>query len=245
MNLRIPIIALAFLTPLSLSAAPADGLSSQFNVSQPTLIPGKTLQPGSYSIKIVDHLQDRFLVGVDGKDGGLHALFIAVPSKAIKKGGSTGVILWSSAADGKMAARGFDFGKSKTLEFVYPKDDAISLAKANGIAVLAVDPASEGKAPELSQLSNDDMQMVTLWTLTPERVGAGADAKISAAKYQGPVNQSTGDAPQQVAKVESHAGAGKTLPHTASELPLILLAGLVTAFAAGWLRLRWVSGAQA
>jgi hypothetical protein len=237
MNLRISIAAFALLTPLSLFAAPADGASSQFSVSAPTLIPGATLQPGTYSIKIVDHLQDRFLVGVDGNGGASHALFIAVPSKAIRNGAHSGVILWSAAADGKAALRGYDFGKS-TLEFVYPKDDAVSLAKANGTPVLAVDPASEGKAPELSKLSNDDMQMVTLWTLTPERVGDSADAKISANKYQA---APAGDSTQQVAKAETHPPVMKTLPHTASELPLVLLVGLLAALGAGWLRIRRAS----
>ena len=241
MNLRISIAALALLTPLSLFAAPADGASSQFSVSEPTLIPGTTLQPGTYSIKIVDHLHDRFLVGVDGKGSASHALFIAVPSKAIRKSGHSGAILWDSAANGRAALRGFDFGRS-TLEFVYPKDDAVSLAKANGTPVLAVDPASEGKAPQLSKLSNDDMQMVTLWTLTPERVGDSADAKISANKYQA---EAPSEPAQQVAKAESHPPVMKTLPHTASNLPLVLLGGILAALGAGWLRMRRASASAA
>jgi hypothetical protein len=235
MNLRIPILALAFLAPLSLFAASGDGLSSQFNVSEPTLIPGTTLQPGNYSIKIVDHLQDRYLVNVNGMDSKSHALFIAVPSKSIRKAGHPGAISWNSAANGKTALRGFDFGKSgTTLEFVYPKDDAVSLATANGTPVLAVDPASEGKAPQLNQLSNDDMQMVTLWTLTPERVGG--EAKISANKYQAAAPAA--DSTQQVAKAESRPPVAKAMPHTASDLPLILLAGLLSALAAVGLHMR-------
>lgn len=242
MNLRIAAVVLAFLTPLSLFAAPADGASSQFSLSEPTLIPGATLPPGAYSIKIVDHLQDRVLLHIDGNGGTSHALFIAVPAKIAGRGAHSGKILWQSAANGKTAMRGFDFGQS-TLEFVYPKDDAVALAKANGTPVLAVDPASEGKAPQLTRLSNDDMQTVTLWTLTPERVGGStADTTISANKYQAkPANGST----QQVARAENRPPVTKVLPHTGSNLPLILLGGILAALGAGWLRVRRSSATAA
>jgi hypothetical protein len=235
MHSRISLLVLALLVPSTVPAWSADKPSAQFNVSEPTLIPGATLQPGTYSIQVVDHLQDRFVLGVDGKGGTSHTLFIAVPSKSLKKTGSSGAIPWNTAASGKAALRGFDFGKSSAaLEFVYPKDDAVSLAKANGTPVLAVDPASEGKSPQLSQLSNDDMQMVTLWTLTPERVGAaaGAEPTISASKYQG---DAASGPTQQEAQLHKPPVL-KTLPHTASTLPLILILGLLSALAAVLLR---------
>jgi hypothetical protein len=200
------------------------------------MAPGTVLQPGMYSIRIVDHLQDRYLVSIEGKGKSSRATFIAVPSKTLS--GHSGVINWATAPSGEAALRGVVFKSGPApLEFVYPKDEAVSLAKANGLEVLAVDPASEGKSPELAQLSKDDMEIVTLWMLTPERVNAQAsDVKISASKYQAKETQPSN---QQVAMLNKPAIL-KRLPHTASALPLILLAGMLAAVAAGLLRLRRV-----
>ncbi len=217
--------------PVSGSLA-AEGPASQFDVSQPTMVPGTTLQPGNYSVQIVDHLQDRYVLKVEGTGGSPHTLFIGVPSKGLK-GSSTGPIMWSSGPEGKLALKGFVFPRGgQSVEFVYPKDDAVALAKANSGRVLAVDPASEGKAPQLSNLSSDEMKMVTLWMLTPQPVtGAGAaEPSITASKYSGN---------GEMTASSSHPKAPlKALPHTASDYPSIFLIALIALAGATLLRAR-------
>ena len=90
---------------------------------------------------------------------------------------------------GHAALRGFKFQDGSTAEFVYPKAEAVSLAKANGTTIPAIDPASEGR-PDASKLSHTDMEMVTLWMLTPTRVGADNQPGIQAARYQAPAASS-------------------------------------------------------
>jgi hypothetical protein len=53
---------------------------------------------------------------------------------------------------------------------VYPKLEAAKITGDTGEAVLAVDPESD-KLP--ANLPPDDMKVVTLWLLSPERVEAG------------------------------------------------------------------------
>lgn len=211
-------------------AAPAP--SAEFHIQQATVAPGTVLQPGNYSIQVVDHLRDRFLVRVEGGQGTVGSLFIAVPSKAL--GAHPGMVTWNAAADGETALRGYVFKqKGSALEFVYPKDEAVSLAKANGVSVLAVDPASEGKAPQLAKLSHEEMQLVTLWTLTPERVGAPAkDVTISAKRYVAPETSATEQAAANPPAVL------KRLPHTASLLPWVMILGMLASFGACLMRIR-------
>lgn len=209
--------------PGSIVAHAADDLSARFTVSQQTMIPGSTLQPGTYSIRVLDHLQDRYIVRVDGTSGSTHSTFIGVQDPQLKSVASTGVVPWNSAPEGSSAIRGYSFGISApSLEFVYPKADAVALAKLNDSKVPAIDPASEGRPAELSGLSKDDMEIVSLWMLSATRVGPNDNApSIKAEKYQ------------QVASVRPVRPVINQLPHTASELPLLLLTGLLSLTGAG------------
>ncbi len=207
--------------------APADSdLKAKFNVSQETEVPGLKLPPGAYSIRVLDHLSDRVIVRIDDASTGKHSTFIGLPSKNPARSGS-GIINYASGPDGGAAARGFTFAGGTTVEFVYPKAEAVSLAKLNGTKVTAIDPASEGRvAKQDNELSKDDMEVVTLWTLSSTKVGPDdAAPAIKAERYQQP-------APAASAQVAvNHKPAVKPviakLPHTAGYLPLIVI---LTAF---------------
>ena len=68
--------------------------------------------------------------------------------------------------------------------------------------------------------------MVTLWLLSPTHVGPNdASGGIKAERYQ------------QVASLAPHKPVVSRLPHTASYLPLVMLAGLLSLAAAAGLRL--------
>jgi len=220
-------LLLAALAPLSLLAAGDDSTTAKFTLSQATMVPGTTLQPGTYSIRVMDHLQDRVMLRIESPTAGDHTLFLGVPSKTLKGGGDSGVVTYGSGPDGKAAMRGFVFkGSGPALEFIYPKNDAVTLAKLNGSKVIAVDPTSEGKSEQLNTLSKDELQMVTLWMLTPQPV-SGGEPGIAAAKYE-----------QQVASVTPHRPAIAHLPHTASFFPLVMLTGFISAAGAALLAVR-------
>ncbi len=188
--------------------------STDFTVSQQTQIPGTTLKPGSYSIHVVDKLADRTILEVDSSSGKAMATFLGLTGAGLPKASGAGKIAYDAGSDGKVALRGFAFPKGPVLEFVYPKDEAVSLAKANGNKVPAIDPASEGRVADTT-LSKGDMQVVTLWMLSTTKVGTdGTGPGIKAEKYQ-----------QQVASNHPPRPAIKELPHTASELPLLVLLG--------------------
>ncbi len=223
LSLASPLFAAGFGVDMG-AVALAD--SSDFTISQQTQIPGTTLKPGSYTIHVVDKLADRTILEVDNASGKAMATFLALSGAGLPKS-STGKIAYDSGTDGKNALRGFAFPKGPTLEFVYPKAEAVSLAKANGNKVPAIDPASEGRVADPS-LSKSDMQVVTLWMLSTTKVGTdGTGPGIKAEKYQ-----------QQVASNHPPRPAIKELPHTASELPLLVLLGAGSLLGGGLLSAR-------
>ena len=180
----------------------------KFKVVTPLAVPGLTLQPGAYTIHVVDHLHDRFIVKVAGQRE--HATFIGIPAPQLKQTASSGMATWPNASGSTAYVRGWQFaGLPSALEFVYPKADAVAIAKANNARVAAADPESEGRG-QLSGLSQDDLELVTLWLLTPTHVGAGdASGGIQAQKYQ------------EVASL--HKPVIAKLPHTASDMPWLWL----------------------
>ena len=128
-----------------LAAAGFAGTADKFKVTEPTEVPGLTLQPGAYSIVVVDHLSERYVVRVDGP-GGEHSTFLAIQNAGIPKPAATGRVDWSNTADGKEYLRGWLFhSEPAVLEFVFPKEDAVAIAKSNDAKVPAIDPVSEGR----------------------------------------------------------------------------------------------------
>jgi hypothetical protein len=204
------------LAPLSAAAASTE--VSKFTVSKPTEIPGLTLQPGTYSIHVIDHLSERYIVRVDSPKQRVHSTFLALVDPAAPKPAVPGKELWQNPASGKEYMRGWSFaGEPVTLEFVYPKADAVAIAKTNNAKVPAIDPASEGKSPELKGLSRSDLELITLWLLSATQVGPGDNAAgIQAERYPG------------AAQAALHKPHIAKLPQTASFLPWVALIGALS-----------------
>lgn len=232
-------LAILLFTPVALMAAPPASLdrtpseaysanagpSTTFAVQNQTEIPGRTLEAGSYRIRVVDQLKDRMIIAVD-QPGKKQTVFLALPKSDLSASPNRGAIELQGGIDKKAALRGFVFPNGLVAEFVYPKAEAVSLAKANDTTIPAIDPASEGM-PKDPTLSQADMRMVTLWMLTPARVGPNDSGPgVSAKRYQ------------QVASVRRQPRpAMKVLPHTASEFPLMLLLGILMLMGGGMLSL--------
>jgi hypothetical protein len=220
---------------------PVDKPASSFSVAEKSEVPGLVLQPGSYSIRVLDHLSDRVIVRVESADGSTHSTFIGLRDPDLKARTTPGQIPWDKAADGKKALRGFTFPGGTTIEFVYPKATAVSIAKVNSSSVPAIDPASEGRIADPS-LSKDDMELVTLWMLSSTSVGPN-DPAIQAAKFiAAPEPNTVASSSKQMTSSTKSTTPKKpiiaALPHTSSNLPLVELSGAASLFAAVGLFIR-------
>ena len=200
--------------------------SREFVAPNPTNIPGLTLRPGSYKIEAVGELSGRYVVRVEGPKEGVHYSFIALENPDIPKPERPGLVEWSNAADGRHYLRGWFFaGSPSVLEFVYPKDEAVAIAKSNQAKVPAIDPASEGRPLTIKGLSKNDLQVVTLWLLSATTVGPeDSSGGIQAERYT------------EVASVV-HKPVIARLPQTSSSLPWIALLSLFSLMAALALRM--------
>ena len=216
---------LALSSAVSALAAGPEESSTNFTVSTASGVPGATLQPGSYSIHVINHLSDRVIVAVDSTSGDVHTTFLAIPNNKIAKPGSGGAVRWPHRVDGTEYLKGWFFaGSPAPVEFVYPKAEAVAIATANPAKVPAIDPASEGK-PADNTISKSDMQLLTLWLLSFEQVGPGdSTSGIKAVRY----DQTASASRQPVIPA---------LPHTGSLMPMVWLIGFWSLAGAGVLRM--------
>jgi len=159
-------------------------------ITEAMQIPQTTLQPGSYSLSIEDRLKDRAVVRISSLNNKQHFLVLAVNSRKLASDNSKGIILFNAADNKLQILRGWVCPScAQGLEFVYPKLDALKITAETGQAVLAVDPAFD-KLPDA--LSSDDMKVVTLWLLAPERITPdrrGSGLKVARYEAGSPVKR--------------------------------------------------------
>ncbi|RXH56088.1 hypothetical protein [Granulicella sibirica] len=163
---------LAISASLFAAPNPADlkGLNGTFTLDHSTQIPSETLKPGDYTIHIVDSFGDRLIVQIDSPTNKEHAIFLGVLGFPASRSSAPGIIDWSSGANHQQTLRGFSFGSGKVVEFVYPKPDAVQLAKLNDAQVVAVDYESE-HLKSLNGLNPDELRAVNLWMLSLTTTG--------------------------------------------------------------------------
>lgn len=170
----------AFAMPAIASPADSSLLTEKFSVSGNTSVPGTTLKAGSYVIRVVDHMSDRSILRIEREDGKVVTTFLGVPNRQLA--GNSGPVTWEGGNAGAKALKGFNFPGSYSVEFVYPKAEAVKIAVAHSAAVEAIDPSSDNLPSKEQKLTDDDMRIVTLWTLSPTRVN-GTTA-IAAEKFK-------------------------------------------------------------
>lgn len=204
--------------------------------SGPVQIPGATLPAGTYLFQLADPDNARHVIMVRDKDGTkIYSMFMTIPNERLDTPDNNVVMFAERPAGTPQAIQAWWYPGDRTgEEFVYPKTQALLIAKANRKSVLATETAStSGAEADRAAMNNaqigrvDDSGQVVGQTTAP------------AAQNQ----PSTTAAPVAGRNAESSYGrnaepttAGTTgrrhLPRTAGELPLIeLLSGL--AFAGG------------
>jgi len=130
--------------------------------SGPVSIPGKMLPAGTYTFRLADTQSDRHIVQILEKDGGnLIATLLAVPADRNEAEGDPVVTFKETASDHPPAVRYWYYaGERAGNEFVYPKEQAMTIARASGESVMSVDSSSsdvnDWKTGQMSRVNGND-----------------------------------------------------------------------------------------
>jgi hypothetical protein len=236
--------------------------------SAPVSIPGATLPAGTYTFKLADSPANRNIVQVFDKDQmKLYATLLAVAADRTEAEGDPVVTFRETAANRPPAVRYWYYaGERSGSEFVYPKSQAIEIARASGDSVMAVDTDSASiddmKSATPSRVTADAAQSstststatstttsssTTASTTTQPTTAAAQPTTAPAQPTTAPTAPTTAPPPTTPAQPPTAADqtvgtsgsrAPAELPRTASELPLIGLIGVLALAGALALRAR-------
>jgi hypothetical protein len=225
-KLRTKIILLAgFAAVAMLPKAHADEWNQKtvLTFATPIEMPGQTLPAGTYVFKLANSNSSRHIVQVFNKDENrLFGTFLAIPSHRHHASEKTIIRFEERAAGSPQAIKAW-FYPNKTYghEFVYPKAEALALAKANNTEVPAALAELTPSTPKPA--ATIQVHQIEALLVVPLKMERPTGEEINLAQAFAP------SAPLP--------GLPDKLPDTASPLPLIGLIGLVSLGSAAALRL--------
>jgi hypothetical protein len=222
-KLQTKMILMASLAAMAvLPVANADEWSQRTVVtfSGPVEIPGQTLPAGTYVFKLANSRANRHIVQIFNKnENHVFATILAVPSYRQRPSEKTIIRFEERAAGEPQAIKAWFYPhKNYGHEFVYPKTEALALAKANAVAVpsMPAELAPSTTKPAVAMKGPEIMALLVVPLKAEKPSGEEVDLAQASA--------SSAEIPEE-------------LPATATPLPLIGLIGLLSLATAATLRL--------
>jgi len=197
-----------------------------FTFSGPVEIPGATLPAGKYLFHLADPNSGRQVLQVQSADGKkVYGMFFGVPVERTTASDDPEVRFLEAPAGAPPAISTLWYGGEKAgRELIYPKNQAMRIAKATHSSVLTTTANST---------KTDEVKSGDLTRVSP----SGQDTEFAQnAPAQAPTGRSQrgelDTPPEQVARNTPVATTGQAetprrrLPQTGSEMPSVLLLGL-------------------
>lgn len=142
--LRLSGYLLAAAAGLVLAAAPAQARNTWnqrtiLQFSQPVLVPGAVLQPGTYVVRLANSPADRHIVQIFRQDNGREDLVATALTEPIQRTRAIGdLVLRFATSTGIPALKAFFYpGTLDGQQFIYPQADARAMASTTHQLVLA------------------------------------------------------------------------------------------------------------
>lgn len=240
-------------TPAQAQGGPLDA-RTEFTFNQPVELPGVTLPPGTYVFRFVDATTGKKVMQVQAKDASNknYGMFLTISAQRPKPSDDAELRFLETPAGQPAAVKTWWYpGNTIGREFIYPKSQAVRLAKATNSTVLAtqaetVSANDEMKSSDLAYVSPSGQET----PLTDEQL---VDAAANTAPVGATAQQSTTSAQSTTAQSDQSTTAGAAanrtpaqegtmaraqLPRTATPMAGIGLLGVMSLLGGAWLRFR-------
>ena len=232
-------LAFLMLSVLTLSIAgragaqPAD-YRTYFTFSAPVTLPGVTLPAGKYIFRLADPDSSRKVINVLSEDGKRSlAMLHTIPNQAMKAPKDAEIRFMETSAKVPPPIKTWWYaGKAIGYEFIYPRKQALELAKATSEPILTTaQETSDLAKADLSRVNGADAQSAAVKVeenpAPAEARGRAQQADVAQAQ-SGAAGASSTAARDVRADERARSTARTELPRTASTTPLVLLCGLLS-----------------
>lgn len=206
--------------------------ATKITVNQPFEVPGLALPAGTYVMRLAEVAGTRTVVQILNADQTTsYAFVMGIPDYRLKTTEDTYVTFYEAKPGAPVPMRAWFYpGYNSGLEFVYPRDRALEIARTSGEHVIAA-PYQPEYIPEPGEFEELDPALLTAIKPSGEEVDVAAvHGESEEAWYEEPV------AEDDFLTAAIDLPAVTQLPRTGSPIPLFALAGLLSAGAAGLAR---------
>jgi hypothetical protein len=263
-GLACAVAVFACLMAAPVAAQPLDK-RTMFTFSAPVTLPGVTLPAGQYLFRLADPNSSSKVVEVlNAKGTKPYGLFFTIAAERPEPAASPEVRFMETASGTPAAIRTWWYpGERRGYEFIFPKEQARRLAMGASQPVLTTDAQTttteQTNTAELSRVGSNGQETDVSASAAPTPATPGGttqEGTIAAASLSiatpsipaagsAPIAMSTASAPtpagtastQTTAPRAGSARAARTeLPRTASQLPLVAIAGTITLLSAASLQ---------
>jgi len=227
-------------TPALAQGQPMDA-RTEFTFNQPVELPGVTLPPGTYIFRFVDGTTGRKVMQVQAKDASskTYGLFLTINAQRPRPSDDAELRFLETPAGQPAAVKTWWYpGNTIGREFIYPKSQALRLAKATNTTVLTT---------QAENVTNDQMQTADLAYVSPtgQETPLTDEQLVAAAANTAPVGtsgtmqpSSAGSAAPARAQAQEGTMARTRLPKTSTPMAGIGLLGMMSLLSGAWLRFR-------
>jgi LPXTG-motif cell wall-anchored protein len=247
-----------YLSKIALMALVGVGIATAAQWDKKTIItteevmqvPGTTLQPGTYVIRLADSDSNRHIVQFFDKDEKhIITTVLAIPNERVRPTGKTVFAFWEVPAGQPKALRAWFYpGDNFGQEFAYPKLEADRIAASNNNAAVPIAESTEKTKTEVATVTPAEPVAVEPAPAPPPPAAepAPAPVEIAAAPQEPPAVTSVQVAPPAPATVyrddTPKIATAERLPKTASNAPVYGLIGLLAIAGALVLKARYSLG---
>jgi len=217
---------------------------TKITVNEPVRLPSLVLQPGNYSLKLLDATGNRHVVEVQDENGKGMAIILALPNYRLVPKDKTVITYWESPAGQPRPIRAWFFpGDNFGQEFAYPKSEATTIAAYTHTQVPTVADSTASADLKSTKVTDfDEANSKELTTRTETAVATPAPAPTPAPAEVQTVTPAPAPEPQVIAQATppaprvdetpaTPAAPSETpaqLPQTGSNLPLVGLVGVLS-----------------
>ena len=208
-------------------------------VGEPIQVPGKVLQPGKYVMKLMDSPSNRHIVQIFNEDESqLQTTVLAIPNYRLQPTGKTEFQWWETPAGQPRAMRAWFYpGDNFGQEFAYPKNEAVAIAASTNQNVPTTYAQTEAElaTARVGTVDKAGTEM-ELDRQTYSRADENANNQVAQTQVT-PQPQQDMAAERQTQRTEIAQATppaehemttrARTLPRTASPLPMFGIAGFL------------------